>query len=433
MEKTPVKLRKKKLQSGAYSLYLDIYKDGVRKYEFLKLYLNKGNSAEVKAANRAALEAANVILSKRLVEIQTSVAGILTNDIRNVKMSEYSQAVIEEKSNLDKDYVDGIRMAVQRWNEYAGINVKVCEITPKMLKGFVDYLRTCQDSHYRFGDDYQGQRHRGACRKPTDPERVAEVLRLTQEKVPQTEIARRLSLPRTTVQSIQRRASKESQERERKLLSDSSVNNYFARINTILNKAVKDGIIMRNPMTKLDSTQKPHAPESQREYLTIDEVQKLIATPMRDEVTKRMFLFGCFTGLRYSDIKRVTWGLIDRRRIEMDMKKTKRLVYVPLSDNAMKYLPERKNAKSRDKVFTGYPHSATANIHIKKWAKAAGINKEVSFHVSRHTFATLALTYGADLYTVSKLLGHTSIETTQIYAKIVDKKKEEAVNLIPQI
>ena len=73
------------------------------------------------------------------------------------------------------------------------------------------------------------------------------------------------------------------------------------------------------------------------------------------------------------------------------------------------------------------------NNHLKKWAKAAKIKKNIHFHVGRHTFATLALTYGTDLYTVSKLLGHKSINTTTIYAKVIDKLKDEAVAKLPVI
>lgn len=98
--------------------------------------------------------------------------------------------------------------------------------------------------------------------------------------------------------------------------------------------------------------------------------------------------------------------------------------------NAKEWMPERMDSPL---VFAGAEKYYTVARIISRWAKKAGINKHVTFHVSRHTFATLELTYGADLYTVSKLLGHTKIETTQIYAKIVDEKKVKAVNLIPTL
>lgn len=92
-------------------------------------------------------------------------------------------------------------------------------------------------------------------------------------------------------------------------------------------------------------------------------------------------------------------------------------------------MPERGNAADTDKIFElgDYP---TARQRLKVWIEAIGLKKHVTFHVARHTFATLMLTLGADLYTTSKLLGHSKVTTTQIYAKIVDAKKVEAVNLV---
>ena len=95
-------------------------------------------------------------------------------------------------------------------------------------------------------------------------------------------------------------------------------------------------------------------------------------------------------------------------------------------------LPERGEANDSDFIFP-LTHEGTVNDTLQHWAKVAGITKHISFHVSRHTHATMMLTLGADLYTVSKLLGHKNIATTQIYAKIVDKKKEEAIGLIPNL
>ena len=93
---------------------------------------------------------------------------------------------------------------------------------------------------------------------------------------------------------------------------------------------------------------------------------------------------------------------------------------------------ERGEANGSDFIFP-LTHEGTVNDTLQHWAKVAGITKHISFHVARHTHATMMLTLGADLYTVSKLLGHKNIATTQIYAKIVDKKKEEAIGLIPNL
>jgi len=98
---------------------------------------------------------------------------------------------------------------------------------------------------------------------------------------------------------------------------------------------------------------------------------------------------------------------------------------------ALQYLPERKDPETP--VFNLPVSDATINYHIKKWVKNGEIAKTISFHCSRHTFATMMLTLGADLYTTSKLLGHSNVTTTQIYSKIIDKKKVETVNLVDDL
>ena len=100
----------------------------------------------------------------------------------------------------------------------------------------------------------------------------------------------------------------------------------------------------------------------------------------------------------------------------------------------MSWLPERSGQPASSRIFYKLPDQVTnADGRLRTIIKKAGITKHVTFHVARHTFATLTLTYGADLYTVSKLLGHSNIRTTQIYAKIVDESKRKAVNLIPKL
>ena len=140
-----------------------------------------------------------------------------------------------------------------------------------------------------------------------------------------------------------------------------------------------------------------------------------------------------FYGLRISDVKRLQWKdvFIDKGqyRLAVSMKKTKEPIYLPLSSEALKWMPERGDKTPDDTVFD-LPSGNEINRLLKPWAKAAGISKRFSFHTSRHTFATMMLTLGADLYTTSKLLGHADVKMTQVYAKIINKKKDEAVNLV---
>lgn len=157
-------------------------------------------------------------------------------------------------------------------------------------------------------------------------------------------------------------------------------------------------------------------------------------TPCRRDDIGKAYLFACFSGLRISDIRALRWKNIiveDGQFFAMlFMQKTGKELKIPLPDKAMEIISIRGN--DEDKVFF-LPSNPTVEDNLKKWAEAAGINKHLTFHTARHTYATLLLTLGADLYTVSKMLGHTNVATTQIYAKVVDKKKVDAVNLVNDV
>ena len=166
---------------------------------------------------------------------------------------------------------------------------------------------------------------------------------------------------------------------------------------------------------------------------------KLANTKCINDDIKRAFLFACFTGLRFSDLGNLTWEMIHfdgkRYKLAFRQKKTRGYEYFPLPETAIKLL-----FNNQDNIIN-LPHNRVFKVHdlnwynkvLKKWAREAGINKHMSSHVGRHTFATLALSQGVDIYTVSKLLGHKSLNHTQIYAKIIDEKKNEAVDLLPKI
>ncbi|WP_369692196.1 site-specific integrase [Formosa haliotis] len=174
--------------------------------------------------------------------------------------------------------------------------------------------------------------------------------------------------------------------------------------------------------------------ESQREYLTFQEVQSLVSTKCKYEVLKRAFLFSCLSGLRWSDINAMTWSEVrdedDTSRINFRQKKTDSVEYLYISKQARGLLGNRCSPNTR--VFVGLKYSAVYNNEIVRWCNRSGISKHITFHSARHTNAVLLLENGADIYTVSKRLGHREIRTTAIYAKIVDQKMKEASNLIPE-
>ena len=200
----------------------------------------------------------------------------------------------------------------------------------------------------------------------------------------------------------------------------------------VLRKAVKADVIVMNPIDKLDNDDKPKDEEGTREFLTVDEIKTLIVIPCKNDILKRAFLFCCLVGLRYSDISSITWGELAKDNdgsvlLRFKMKKVKRGENAYISDEALKWLPERRNAGDDEVVFP-LPKNDSANKQLARWIKAAKINKRITFHCSRHTAATLNLSLGTPIETVSKMMGHTKIITTQIYAKIIDQKQKEAVN-----
>ena len=215
-------------------------------------------------------------------------------------------------------------------------------------------------------------------------------------------------------------------------LSSSSVSSYFLKFRACLKEAVRKKIILSNPAIDVSN---PKVIESIREYLTLDELKAIVKAECRYEVLKRAFIFSCLTGLRWSDINNLKWSELQKTndgfRITFHQQKTKGLQYLDLSEQARGYLGEVGNPD--DRAFTGLKYSSYMNVELSKWMMRAGITKDITFHCGRHTFAVLQLTLGTEIFTLSKLLGHSELKTTQIYAKIVDEKKREAVNKIPNI
>lgn len=207
---------------------------------------------------------------------------------------------------------------------------------------------------------------------------------------------------------------------------------YFNKVKAALNQAFKERIIFENPGDLVKGFPKA---EVERPYLTHSEVQKLAKAECRIPVIKKAFLFACLTGLRYSDIEKLTWKEVreneDELRIVFTQKKTDGLEYLYISKNARELLGVR--SAPEEQVFDGLKYTAQTTNILMKWAIKAGVYKEFTFHASRHTNAVLMLENGADIYTVSKRLGHKELRTTEIYAKIVDQKQKEAANIIPKI
>ncbi len=216
-------------------------------------------------------------------------------------------------------------------------------------------------------------------------------------------------------------------------LSQNSALSYFNKVKTALKEAYQSKMICENPSMRVKSIKEK---ETSRQYLTLGELQILVKTDCDYPIMKEAFVFSVLTGLRFSDIKSLRWKNItfdklNGHMLKFTQQKTKGVEHLPISEQAVKNLGERK--KDDDLIFEDLIYSAYHNKILHKWISNAGIDKHITFHCARHSFATLQLTMDTDIYTVSKLLGHRHLRTTEIYAKVIDKKKIDAVANMPDL
>lgn len=372
--KEPVKVRTKKLADGTESYYLDIYVDGKRSYEFLKLYHLPEVNARVKEQNKVTREAVETIKSQRIIEITNGKAGLKNVRTRSkMLLHDWMQTYLEDAERRGVRGLKLFRTVIRLLTIYdPKKKVRMGDIDKEWCLKFIDWLR----------NDYKT-----AQGKPLTPK---------------------------------------------------SQSDYVGYLSTALNGAIRAEVISENPFMSLADKERIKVPESQREFLTIDELKLLVDTECLREDVKRAYLFACYCGLRLSDVYGLRWKDISKDgeqwRASVIMQKTTTPIFLPLSKQAVRWLPERpETANDEGKIFEGLCCEVHINKLLKDWTERAGITKHITFHTSRHTFATMMLTLGADLYVTSKLLGHANVKTTQIYGKIVDSKKVDAVNLVDSV
>lgn len=365
--KEPIRLREQVLKNGNRSLYLDIYHNGKRTYKFLKLYLVPETDTPAKIMNANTLAQANAIKEEMILDLTNRIAGI--KDKSHKARMPFCAWMGIYAENAKKGCAESSKRWIDRTvKEITDYNseITLADVDKEFLSGFMEHL-----------------------------------------------------------------VSRSAHNTDKKKLTKTTVFLYLCYVRAALNYAVSESVIPKSPfkgITKATLSVKEH----KREYLTVEEIKRLIATPCHREDIKGAFLFSCFSGLRIYDIINLRWKDIVKTaahwQVEIIQYKTGVELFLPLNMNAREWLPEKpEGATAEDRVFPRLTRYYGQTLGT--WMKKAGITKSITFHAGRHSFATLCLTAGVDIYTTSQLLGHTTIRHTQRYARIINAKKEEAVSL----
>lgn len=368
-----ITLRAKPLSNGKFSLFIDIYQNGYRSKEYLQLYTFKDYCKHPYETDKQG----NILLNSKGIPKPIKPEAI---DVHSWKLA---NELLQKKI---------IELADEVHGKHSKFKQNAC---------FLQYFKNaCIDKNH---DTYD----------------------LALKKLKLFYPGKTLPFKAITIEFLD--------DFKKFLLQTLTANasfTYLIRLQIVWNIAMKKGITDRNPFATFT---KPKRNNPKREFLTHDEVKLLAETkvPFNTDV-KQAFLFCCFTGLRISDVKKLQWTDINNNAIHIRQTKspTEALV-IPLSETALHILEARDKTNKRDKVFNKMPSDSLSNYYLKQWAELAKLDKRLHWHSSRHTFATMHITFGTDIYTLSKLMGHADIAQTQIYSKVVDAKKVEAINNLP--
>ncbi len=362
-----VTLRTKSLSNGVQSIYLDVYDKGKRKYEYLKLYLIPEVDANAKRENANALKRANEIKAQYF-------------------LGKYKPEIYHGQCPTLMDWLDTYFINMREQRNVSKAVFDHLHLLRPILDGFLTRIRKKNMTVDAFG---------------------------------RNEVLGFLTYMRNW------KAEKKGK------LAQGTMVTYQQRLVAVFNAAIAEGYIKANPFDLIRKNERIAKVNSTKGSLTMEEVGKIAdVVPVKDEdaEVQRAFLFACFTGIRISDIRELKWSDIKDiggcKAIVKIQVKTDELVTVPLCNKAMEYLP----AQGEDEYVFHLPLKTGLRLGLQRIIKAAGIERQTSFHTSRHTFATLTLASGSDLATVSKLLGHTSVATTEIYADVLMDSKVKAIN-----
>ena len=379
---TKVSLRQKKISKGRKSLYLDFYPSiphpetgeptrreflGLYIYEKPKTPIDKTHNSETIKIGESIRQKKENFLNKPEIYSQYEKEQLRIRELGELCFIEYFTELANKRKNSNHD---NWMSALKYLNEFTNGTLRLSDLTHKFLEDFKEYLLTTK-----------------------------------------------------------------SRKSDKTTLAQNSAVSYFNKVKAALRQAYQDDILQVDLNAKVASIK---TAETRREYLTIEELNKLASTPCNNNLMKSAALFSALTGLRFSDIQKMTWGELEHIEgqgyfLNFNQNKTKGVEVMPISEQAYSFTEGTHNPKDMpqsQQVFEGLKYSAYHNKHLFQWIGAAGITKDITFHCFRHTFATLQLYSGTDIYTVSKMLGHKNLKATQVYAKIVDSSKRKAADKI---
>lgn len=373
--KEPIKLRFKQLKNGNQSIYLARWNGGKWEYEFLKeLYIIPERTPADKKANAGTMEIANAIKAQKIVELKNAAHGFSMNAGRSkVNVIDYIKAIADKKrikaGGNKRGAYQGYMSLARHIESYSGTKTTFKQIDKKYCEGFLNYLTTATNLN------------RGQGNTP---------------------------------------------------LNENTRYWYMKQFEVVLNAAIADEVTNLNPFKQIKPDIKPARHKGEICYLTLNEVKALERTDCYNPAVKQAFLFSCYTGLRFSDVCNLTWDKLqkdsnDGTFINFVQKKTGKQEYLPIPQKALNNMPDKAEATDDNRVFK-LQSGGFVNLQLRQWAALAGVKKHIHFHVARHTYATLLLSLEVPIETVSKNLGHSDIQTTQIYAKVVNAAQRAAVD-----
>ena len=379
-----VEIKERVLPTGNRSLYLEYYETGFRKKEYLGIFLAPENSAKARKHNKEALLKAQEIKAQRI---------LCPPDLHSTDGKK------QRNSTLKLTWLEWCDEYI-RWSEDCGNSRKMLQHKGVVRKRIASYL--------------ENRGKKGILLKDVDREVVSGLFDFMRNEY-------------RNPRQIKTDGGK---------LADYTLLLFEETVKAIFNKAVRSDLIASNPIHDLTKGERFHAPDKHREFLTPEELTRFLnvetATGNERQV-QLAFGLSSMTGLRLGDMQHLRWSDIKdidgTPTICISQRKTKRVVSIPLNDLAQSLLPPRDESNPDALVYHLVKKSDNISKYVRRIKDKAGIEKDFTYHSSRHTTATLAITAGADISAVKEMLGHGSVTSTEVYAKVSLDKKIQAVSL----